>query len=144
MTQYERMRRAGNRRETGGAVALVLAGAAVVIAAVALIVALSRGSSTARSTASRGVTTTTLDPRRVCQAKLTAYENQWRYLNEEREALQSTEQKLKAQLTAELAAHSPNADATDAAHHAAQRDETNLQQQILHLEALRAPGSSSC
>jgi len=43
-------------------------------------------------------------------------------------------QNLDAQLTSELATHSPNAGATDAAHQAVLREQSDIEQRILRLE----------
>jgi hypothetical protein len=134
------MARADNGSQTGGAVEVVLASVAVVIAVVALVVALTRDSGSNKSTA---VTTTTMSPQQVCQTKLTTFNQQFRILDVRRVQLKNLEQQLNDQLTAELAAHSPNAGATDAAHQATLREQSDIQQRILRLSESRT-GPTSC
>ena len=123
--------------QTGGVVETVLAGVAVVISVVALVVALTRDSGDDKSAASTAVTTTTMSPQRLCQAKLALFNQQWRFLDTQRVQLKALEQQLNDKLTTELAAHSPNAGATDAAHQATLREQADVQERILRLAESR-------
>ena len=65
----------------------------------------------------------------------------FRFLDAQRFQLKAVEQQLDAQLTGELAAHSPNAGATDASHQAVLRELSDNQQWILRLEEQRPYGA---
>ena len=132
--------REGRNGQSGGTVEIVLASVALVIAVVALVVALTRDSGSAKSASTVLTTTTTMSPQRACQAKLAAFEQQFRVLDAQRVQLAALEQQLNAQLTNELATHSPNAGATDAAHQAVLREQSDIQQRILRLEESRPTG----
>ena len=124
--------------QSGGAVEILLGSVALVIAVVALVVALTRGSAGDKSAASLSVTSTTVSPARLCQEKLTSVNSRLKFLFGQQVALRTQEQQVNAQLTAELAAHSPNAGATDAAHQAVLREQADIQQRILRLSESRS------
>jgi hypothetical protein len=89
-----------------------------------------------RCTAIATTTTTTT----VSAAAVAAWSSQFHFLDAQRVQLQTLEQQLSQRLTAELAAHSPNAGATDAAHQAVLRAQSDVQQRILRLEESRPNG----
>lgn len=64
---------------------------------------------------------------------------QFDVLDAQRLQLESLERRLNDQLTFELAAHSPNAGATDAQHQAVLRQQSDVQQRILRLEETGPP-----
>jgi hypothetical protein len=122
-----------NGGQTGGVLEVVLASVALAIAVVALVVAFTHRSGNAKSAAATAVTTTTMSPQQVCQAKLDKFKQEWRFREAQAAQLRTLEQQLNAQLTAELAVTSPNAGATDASHQAVLREQSDIQQRLLHL-----------
>jgi hypothetical protein len=72
-----------------------------------------------------------------------AYNTEFQRLDVKRIQLQVVERTLNERLTRELAEHSPDAPATDAAHQSVLREQSDVQQQILHLEENR-PISTAC
>jgi hypothetical protein len=87
-----------------------------------------------------------MSPHRVCQTWLADFNPRWRFLLQQATQLRTQEQRLSAELTAELATRSPNAGATDAAHEATLREQRDLQQRIFSLAESRpmGPGGRPC
>src|SRR5262249_7720255 len=69
------------------------------------------------------------------------FNRSWSLLDAQRVQLAALEHQLNQQLTDELAAHSPNAGATDAAHQAVLREQSDVQQRILKLDESRPTAS---
>jgi hypothetical protein len=80
------------------------------------------------------------DAEQAAAEEADAWCQEWEFLDAQRVQLKTLEEQLNQQLTAELAAHSPNAGATDAAHQAVLREQSDVQQHILQLDE-RRPGS---
>jgi hypothetical protein len=131
--------RGNNGGQTGGTGEVVLASVALVVAVVALVVALTVNSGSSKSAVSPSVTTTTMSPLQLCQKRLASFAEQWHILDAQRVLLKDLEQRLNAKFTAELAAHSPNVGATDAAHQVALREQADNQQKMLTLAAYSRP-----
>jgi hypothetical protein len=68
---------------------------------------------------------------------------QLNFRDAQRVQLATLEQQLNQQLTHELAARSPNAGATDAAHQAVLREQSDVEQRMLNLE-VQLPGPVPC
>jgi hypothetical protein len=133
------MTRAKTGSESGGALEVVLASVAVAVALAALAVALTRDSGRNGSTA---VTTTTMSARELCAANRASFDKRLRALEDQEHRLQKLVPVFGAQLAAERSTNSHDVGATDAAHQADLREQSDIQQRILRLVKHRPPTCS--